>query len=95
MTAAFILGQNVNLAAELGVGMNGTGLRKHLAAFDLSSLNTAKQAADVVAGLSIVEDLAEHFDTGADGLSLFIGQTNDFNFFAGLELASFHSAGGR
>jgi hypothetical protein len=35
MTAAFILGQNVNLALELGVRINGTGLCKNLAALDV------------------------------------------------------------
>ena len=52
MTAAFILGQNINLAAELRVRMNGAGLRKNLAALDLIALNTAKQGADVVASLA-------------------------------------------
>ena len=58
MTATFVLGQNVNLTLELGVRMNGAGFCKNLTSFDLGSLNTTKQAADVVAGLSIVQDLS-------------------------------------
>ena len=55
MTAALVLGQNVNLAAELGVGVNGAGLRKNLTSLDLGSLNAAEQNAYVVACLSIVQ----------------------------------------
>ena len=94
MTAAFILGQNINLAAELRVRMNGAGLRKNLAALDLIALNTAKQGADVVASLGIVEDLAEHFDTGNNRLLLLILQADNFNFLTSLQLAALHSTGG-
>ena len=47
MTAALFLGQNVNLAAEFGVGMNGAGLRENLSALDLVALYAAKQSTDV------------------------------------------------
>ena len=43
MTAAFILGQHVHLAVEVGVGMNAAGLGQHLAALDLGTLNAAQQ----------------------------------------------------
>ena len=54
MTAAFFLGQNVNLALELGVGMDGAGLGQNLAALDGLLVNAAEQSADVVASLSEV-----------------------------------------
>ena len=37
MTAAFFLGQDVNLTLELGVGMDGAGLAQNLASFDVRS----------------------------------------------------------
>ena len=39
MTSAFFLGQNVHLALELGVRMNGAGLRQNLSALDFISLD--------------------------------------------------------
>ena len=82
VTAALILGQNVNLAMELGVRMNAAGLAQHLAALDIGSLDAAQQSADVVAGLGIIQDLAEHLDTGHDGLLLLMAQTNQLNLVA-------------
>ena len=94
MTAALILGKDVNLTLELCVGMNGTGLCKNLTSFDLCSLNAAEKSTDVVAGLGIVEELAEHFDTCNDCLSLFVCETDDFNFLTELELSALDSACG-
>ena len=51
MTAAFILGQDVDLATELGVGVDGAGFAKDLASFDLVTGNATKESTDVVAGL--------------------------------------------
>ena len=41
--------------------------------------------------LSIVQNLAEHFDTGNNGFLSLFGKTDDLNFVARVELASFHS----
>ena len=89
VTAAFVLGQNVDLANELGVGVNGTGLGQNLAALDLGLGNTAQQGADVVAGLSVIEGLAEHLDSGADGLALLFLKTNDLKLVTALIVAVF------
>src|SRR3989338_6165102 len=67
MTAAFILAQHVDLGSELGVRGDGAGLGQHLAAFYILALGAAQQDADVVACLTLVEQLAEHFYAGADG----------------------------
>ena len=40
MTAAFVLGQNVNLALELGVRVNRARLGQNLAALDVGSLES-------------------------------------------------------
>ena len=94
MTAAFILGQNINLAAEFCVRMDGTGLGQNLATLNFIPLNATKQCADVVASLGIVEDLAEHFDTGNNRLLLLVLQADDLNFLTGLQLAALNSTGG-
>ena len=80
LTAAFLFGKNVNLTNELGVGLNGAGLAENLAALDVGLVDTTQQGTNVVAGLSVVQQLAEHFDTGNDGLAGSFHQTNDFDF---------------
>ena len=48
VTAALVLGQDVNLALELGVGMNGTGLRQNLAALDAVAVQGQPVAGDIL-----------------------------------------------
>ena len=79
MTAALILGQNVHLSGELLMALYGTALNKPLSSLDLVSLNATKQSADVVAGLSLIQKLTEHLDTGYNGLSGLLMDTNDLN----------------
>ncbi|CAN3986970.1 ABC transporter permease, partial [Dysosmobacter welbionis] len=93
VTAALVLGQDVNLALELGVGMNGTGLRQNLAALDAVAVHATQQGADVVAGLSVVQQLVEHLDAGDDGLLLLVGQANNLDFLAQLQDTTLHTAG--
>ena len=93
MTAALVLGKNVNLTAELGVGVDGTGLAENLTSFNLGTLNTTEKSTDVIACLSIVEDLSEHLDTCYDSLSSFLGETDDLNFVGSSELTSLNSTG--
>ena len=94
MTAALVLGQDVHLARELGVGLDGAGLSQNLASLDLLLVDTTQQGAHVVAGLSIVQQLAEHLDAGDDGLLALLGQADDLHGVAHLDLATLHSAGG-
>ena len=72
MTATLFLGQNINLAMELGVRMDGAGLGQNLAALDVGLVDAAQQAADVVASLSELEALAEHFQTSDGGGQLLL-----------------------
>src|SRR4051794_7433173 len=67
VTATLLLLEDVDLGLELGVRRDRAGLAQHLAALDVLALGPAEQAADVVAGLALVEDLAEHLDAGDDG----------------------------
>ena len=94
MTAALVLGQHVDLTLELGVGMDGAGLGKDLAALDLVALHTAQQNAHVVAGLGVIQGLAEHLDAGDDHLAGLLGQTDKLDLLAHLQLAALHTAGG-
>ena len=93
MTAALVLVQDVNLTNELGEGVDGAGLGQNLTALDLVLGNTAEQSTDVITGLGVVEQLVEHFDTGDDGLAALVGQTDDLDFLAELQLATLNTAG--
>src|SRR5262249_28662817 len=66
VTATLLLLQHVDLRFELRVRRDRAGLAQHLAALDLLALGAAQQAADVVARLALVEDLAEHLNTRHD-----------------------------
>ena len=92
MTAAFFLGENVHFSLELLVGRDALGSGKNLAAFHVVTLGAAKQGADVVASLTLVKQLAEHFHAGAGGLDGGL-DTHDFNFFANLDDTAFHTTG--
>ena len=69
MAAALLLGQDVDLGGELGVGLDRAGLGQDLAALDLVALDAAEEAADVVAGPALVEQLLEHLDAGDHDLA--------------------------
>src|SRR5271156_4060949 len=66
--ATLVLGQNVDLALEVGVRRGGAGLHDDLTALDVLTLDTTQQQSDVVAGLSLAVPLAVHFLTGERGL---------------------------
>ena len=69
MAAALLLGQDVDLGGELGVRLDRAGLGQDLAALDLLALDAPDEAADVVAGLALVEQLLEHLDAGDHDLA--------------------------
>src|SRR6185503_3607498 len=92
VTTALFLGQDVSLSLELGVRLDRTRLAQHLATLDFLALGTAEQRADVVAGLALIEQLAEHFDAGDDGL-LRGAQTDDLDFLADLDDAALDASG--
>src|ERR1700690_577270 len=64
VAAAPFLGQDVDLGGELGVRLDRAGLGHHLAALDVVALDAPQQAADVVPGAALVEQLLEHLDAG-------------------------------
>ena len=89
VTATFFLGQDVHFSLELLVGRDGLGSSEHLAAFHFVTLGAAQQHADVVAGLALIQQLAEHFHAGAGGLGGGL-DTHDFHHIADLDDAAFH-----
>jgi hypothetical protein len=69
MPAALLLGQDVDLGLERGMGLDRAGLGHDLAALDLLALDAPQQEPDVVPGAALVEDLLEHLDAGDDDLA--------------------------
>ena len=78
---------------NLVCGVIEPGFGEHLAALDVLALGAAQQGADVVAGLALIEQLAEHFDAGHDGL-LGGADADDLDFLADLDDAALDTAGG-
>ena len=62
MTATLFLGQDVDLALELGLGIDGPRLTDDLPALDLGLLNATEQEPDVVAGYALIEGPLLHLD---------------------------------
>src|SRR6185437_7881554 len=92
VAAALFLGEDVGLGLELGVRLDRTRLAEHLAALDFLALGAAEQRADVVAGLALVEQLAEHLYAGDRGL-LGVAQADDLDFVADLDYAALDTTG--
>src|SRR3954447_3539467 len=90
--ALFLL-EDVHLCLELGVRRDRPGLAQHLAALDLLALGAAQEAADVVAGLTLVEDLAEHLDTGHDAGGRVL-DADDLHRVTGVDHALLDAPGG-
>ena len=66
--AALLLGQHVHLTLELGVRRDAARLAQHLTPLHLLLLRAPQQGTDVVAGLALIEQLAEHLHTRAGRL---------------------------
>src|SRR5215213_10739313 len=64
VTATLLLLQAVHLGLELRVRRDRARLAEHLPALDLLAAHATQEAADVVACLTLVQDLAEHLDPG-------------------------------
>src|SRR5579859_1593060 len=83
--AALLLGEDVDRRLELGVRGVGAGLDHDHAALDVLALDTAKEQTDVLTRAGLVEDLAEHLDTGADGLHRLRLDADDLDLLVRLE----------
>src|SRR2546423_354308 len=91
--AALFLGEDVDLGLELGVRLDAPGLGDDLAPFDVLALDPSEEEADVVAGLALVQELAEHLDAGHHDLAR-VADPQDLDLFADLHDAAVHAARG-
>src|SRR5687768_6306287 len=66
--APLLLGQDVNVRHELGVRRDGPRLREDLSTLHVLLVATAEEHTDIVAGLDLVQELAEHLEVGRDRL---------------------------
>src|SRR3546814_13673941 len=90
VTAAFVLRQDVHFRGEFGVRGDRTRLRVDLATLHLFTADAADQRTDVVAVLTLVEQLADHFDAG-DGRILGLLDAGDCDFLADLDDAGLYT----
>ena len=68
MTTAFILGKDVDRCVEFSVRCDRAWLAADLTALYIFALETTEKETDVLASLTLIEELAEHLDTGDHGL---------------------------
>src|SRR2546429_193135 len=94
MAPALLLLEDIHLGLELGVRGDRLGLAQDLAALDLLALGAAQQAADVVARPALVEDLAEHLDTGHDSARRLRMDADDLDGLAALDDSLLDTPGG-
>ncbi|CAJ3927430.1 Uncharacterised protein [Burkholderia pseudomallei] len=87
MAAAFVLAQHVHFSREVRVRRDRTRLRQNLAALHVFTLRAAQQDTDVVARLTLIQQLAEHFHARAGRLRRRL-DTDDFDFLANLDHAA-------
>src|ERR1700733_11321600 len=92
MTASLLLRQHVHLGLEIRVRGDRAGLRQHLATLHVLTLRTTQQHAHVVARPTLIQQLAEHLNTGADGLYRVL-QTDDLHLVVHLHNAALDTSG--
>src|SRR5690606_17838939 len=90
MTTALLLRQDVRLSLKLLVRLHRARLAKNLTTLNSVLVNAAQQAANVVASLALIQQLAEHLNAGHNRL-LRIAQTNDLDLVANLDHAALNT----
>src|SRR5215218_4734339 len=91
--AALVLREDVDRALEVRVRSDGTRLHDDLTALDVLALDAAQQQTDVVTGLALVEQLAEHLDTGDRRLRRGRADADDLDLLGDLDDAALHATG--
>src|SRR3989338_10657100 len=84
--------QHVGFGLELGVRGDASRLSQYLSSFDLFPFGPPKQDSDVVSSPPLVQKLAEHLNTGGDGL-LGILKTHNLHLVAHVDYPPLHPAG--
>src|ERR1035437_4189450 len=87
VATALFAGEDIDASHELGVGLDRARLGENLATLDVVALDTAQEAADVVAGAAFIEQLLEHLDAGDDNLAG-VADTDDLDLVADLDDAA-------
>src|SRR4051794_29407728 len=93
VTATLVLREDVDRTLEVRVRGDRTRLDDDLAALDVLTLDAAEQQTHVVAGLALVEQLAEHLDTGDGGLGRGRADADDLDLLVHLDDAALHATG--
>src|SRR5882724_4353819 len=70
------------------MGLNGLRSSQNLAAFNTFLFNPTEKNTDIVASLTAIEQLAEHFNSGHDGRDG-VPQTDDLDRIIDLDYATF------
>ena len=79
MTATFFFLQNIDLSNEVGVRSDGLGSSHNFTSLNLFLVNATEEETYVIASLTLREELAEHLDTGNNGSTRFVTETNEFD----------------
>jgi len=87
MTPTLFLRQNIRLGRKLRVRLHRTRLRQNLATLDFLALRAAQQATHIVACLTLIKQLAEHFNAGDNRLQGRL-QADNLDFLANLHNAA-------
>src|SRR5215212_5091579 len=93
VTATLVLREDVDRTLEVGVRGDRAGLHDDLAALHVLALDAAEEQADVVTGLALVEQLAEHLDAGDGGLRRTLADPDDLDLLGDLDDATLDAAG--
>ena len=93
MTATLLLGEDVDLCAELRVRSHAPGFGENLPPLHLVLLGASQQDSGVVSGLGLVEHLPEHLDSGDDRLLRVLLDPDDLDLLAELQLTLLDAAG--
>src|SRR3954466_11163941 len=93
VTTTLVLREDVDRALEVRVRGDRTRLHDDLAALDVLALDAAQQQTHVVAGLALVEQLAEHLDAGDGGLGRRRADADDLDLLRHLDDAALHTTG--
>src|SRR6188768_1244963 len=93
VTAALLLREDVDRGVEVGVRGGRARLDDDHAALDVLALGATEEQTDVLARLALVEELAEHLDTGDGGLLRALADADDLDLLVDLHDAPLDAAG--
>ena len=92
VTATFLFLQDINGSFKLRVRLNKTRVADYHTALDFFLVDTAEEQTNVIAGFTLIKELAEHLNTGNGGFHVG-AKTHDLNFVTYLNDTGFDTAG--